>query len=87
MIMKKISVYFRDDVEDWEMMNLTFQPAVFNVGVRLQLLQIGCNFQLFGNAEIARGIDEFMSNKDAEEYRFDATGAGRYYYIMRREED
>lgn len=84
--MEKISVYFRDEKENWEMMNLCFEPRVYNIDDRRRLVEVGCNYRLFGNSSISKSIDNFLSDKSVKEYSFDATGAGRYYYIMRREE-
>lgn len=84
--MEKISVYFRDEEEGWEYKNMSFDPQVYNSGQRSQLIHIGCNFSLFGTSAIAHDIDRFLDDNEIKEYGFDATGAGRYYYIMRREE-
>lgn len=84
--MCKISVYFRDALEGWEMVNLSFDHALFGESNRRKLIEIGCNFQVFGNSSISQGIDRFLSNKLIREYRFDCTGEGRYYYVIRREE-
>lgn len=85
--MKKISIYFRDEKEDWEILNLSFDPMTFIPDKRRKLIEVGCNFDLFGNSAIGKGIDLFLSSKLVKEYSFDATGAGRYYYVIRREED
>lgn len=85
--MRKISVYFRDEVENWEMMNIRFDPRVYNIDDRRRLIDLGCNFRIFGNSSISEGIDKFLSDESVKEYSFDTTGADRYYYIMRREED
>lgn len=85
--MDRISIYFRDEQEAWEMKNLSFEPGVFDPDNRRRLIEVGCNYRLFGNSAISKNIDYFLSNKLVREYKFDATGAGRYYYIMRREKD
>jgi hypothetical protein len=84
--MKKISVYFRDEKDGWEMQNLSFEPGVFNQECWRKLIEIGCNYSIFGNASISKDIDNFLSDKSVKEFSFDANGGGRYYYIMRREE-
>lgn len=84
--MKKIGIYFRDEKENWEMLNLSFDPMTFNPDMRRKLIEVGCHYDLFGNSVISKNIDYFLSSNLVKQYSFDATGAGRYYYIMRREE-
>lgn len=84
--MAKVSIYFRDDLQDWETKNLSYDPALFGVTNQRKLIEIGCNFQIFGNSFIGKGIDRFLSNELIREYRFDCTGAERYFYVIRREE-
>lgn len=85
--MAKVSIYFRDDLQCWETKNLSYDPALFGRSNQKKLIEIGCNFQVFGNSSIGRNIDYFLSNEMIKEYRFDCTGAERYYYVIRREED
>lgn len=86
MIMYKISVYFRDDLQCWETKNLSYDPALFGKSKQRKLIEIGCNFEVFGNSLIGKSIDRFLSNELMKEYRFDCTGAERYFYVIRREE-
>lgn len=83
--MDRISIYFRDEQGSWEMNILSFEPGVYDPECWRKLIELGCNFRVFGNSAISKNIDYFLSNELVRGYKFDATGAGRYYYIMRKE--
>lgn len=85
--MATVSVYFRDHLQCWETKNLSYDPVLFGKSKQRELIEIACNFQVFGNSFISKGIDRFLSNELIREYRFDCTGVDRYYYVIRREKD
>lgn len=85
--MKRISVYFRDEMRGWENLNLSFDPALYINSKQCRLLEIACDFDIFGNKFMSKKIERFILHESVVEIRFDLKGDGRYFYIIRREED
>lgn len=83
-----ISIYFRCVDQGWETLNLRFDPMIFRGDIRRKLIEIGCNYHLFGNSAINQGIDKFISDPSVIEYAFSvASDHGDYRYVIRREKD
>lgn len=82
-----ISIFFRDEVQGWESKNLSFDSLSYTRSKRRDLIKLGCHCDIFGNSAISRNIDLFLDSDNVKEYRFDCTGQGYYYYVIRKEKD
>ena len=87
MIMAKVSIYFRDERQDWQSINLSYDPLIYTKSKQQMIIEIACDFAIYGSDLMSRGIDKFLSDENVREVRFDLTSQGRYFFIIRREED
>lgn len=85
--MAKVSIYFRDESLGYESLNLVYDPTLYINSKQRRLIEVACNYDAFGNEFMRRSIDRFVLHESIREVKFDLTGQGKYYYVIKREED
>lgn len=85
--MKRVSIYFRDERQGWETLNLSYDPVIYNKGKQRQVIEIACDYCIYGSDLMSRSIDKFIADEYVREVAFDLTGEGKYFYVIRREKD
>lgn len=85
--MAKVSIYFRNEKKDYEILNMSFDPDLYVYSTQIELIKLGCSFQIFGNSFFCKSIERFVSDSRIKVFSYLISAERKCYYVIRREED